>query len=141
MDGIRIPAAFTSLERVAGFVAALAERAELPAGVAYRLRLATDEIVSNIIMHGYREGLGEIKISGDVTSDCVWLRVDDQAPRFDPREACDKPRPQIAAADAKPGGFGLYLAQMAVDDFSYEFANGTNSNILRISRNHPGRCS
>ena len=142
MDAIRIPAAYTSLERVAAFVAGLAAQAGLPASAAYRLRLATDEIVSNIIMHGYGEGPGEIEVCGDVTCDYVWLRVDDRAPPFDPRALTHQPRPAISVPGAaKPGGFGLYLVRQAVDEFSYEFAHGTNRNTLRISRNHSGRCS
>lgn len=133
MDAITVPAALVSLERVAGFVRALARRGNLTENAAYRLRLATDEIVTNIILHGYKESGGEIRVRGGVGGGEVWLRVADTAPPFDPRTVRAEPCPDTPVQDLKPGGLGLYLTRQAVDRFTYEFADGSNINTLTIS--------
>lgn len=141
MDAITVPASLASLEEVAGYVRALAEQGNLPARAAYNLRLAVDEIVTNIIMHGYREGPGEIRISGGLKRDHVWLQVADQAPPFDPRTVDSGPQPNTPPMEMQLGGLGLFLALKAVDGFSYEFANGTNINTLTMSSASYGGCS
>ncbi|MGH3170113.1 MAG: ATP-binding protein [Trebonia sp.] len=133
MDAITLPASLVSLERVAGYVCALARQANLPENAAYRLRLATDEIVSNIILHGYKGNAGEIQVRGGVEEDQVWLRVADQAPPFDPRTVRNEPCPDAPVKDIRPGGLGLYLTRLAVDRFTYEFADGSNVNTIAIS--------
>ncbi len=133
MEAITVPASLASLEQVACYVRALSARANLPASAEYRLRLAADEIVTNIITHGYGECPGEIGVRGDVAEDHVWLQVTDQAPPFDPRTVHSEPQPNIPLMEMRLGGLGLFLALKAVDGFCYEFVNGTNINTLTIS--------
>ena len=140
MDAIGVPASLSALERVADYVRALAEQGHLPANVAYRLRLAADEIVTNIIMHGYGESSGEIQLSGGVEWDHVWLRVADDAPPFDPRTVHLAPQPGVPFQEMRLGGLGLFLTREAVDGFSYEFSNGRNINTLTISYASYGGC-
>ncbi len=133
MEAITVSASLASLDQVACYVRALADHANLPANAEYRLRLAADEIVTNIIEHGYREGPGEIRVRGGVEPDHVWLQVADQAPPFDPLTVHSGPQPGIPVMRMRPGGLGLFLALKAVDGFSYEFENGRNINTLTIS--------
>src|SRR5438034_11221624 len=100
MNGIYVRASLASLDRVSKYVLLVGERGNLSANAAYRLRLAADEIVSNIIMHGYKEPSGEIGISGGMDRQQVWVRIVDTAPRFDPRTAAEvaplNPRPDLS---------------------------------------------
>jgi serine/threonine-protein kinase RsbW len=140
MDAMRLPAAVTSLEQVADYVRTLAQQGNLQQDACYRLRLAADEIVSNIIMHGYAETPGEIQLSGGVTDEQVWLRIADNSPRFDPHTVrCDPPPATLPAAERKLGGLGIFLAFNAVDNFDYEFKDGLNINTLRMLRTHVGQ--
>jgi len=50
--------------QVADFVGSLARQAGLTAGQAYRLRIATDEIATNIAHYGYRDQDGVVDITG-----------------------------------------------------------------------------
>jgi anti-sigma regulatory factor (Ser/Thr protein kinase) len=140
MEAITVPASLTSLEQVACYVRTLAQRGNLSASAEYKLRLAIDEIVTNIIVHGYREGPGEICVSGGLERDHVWLQVADRAPRFDPRTIHSGPQPDTPVMEMRLGGLGLFLALQAVDGFSYEFVNGKNINTLTMSSASYGGC-
>lgn len=141
MEAITVTASLASLERVACYVRSLARQGNLTASAEYKLRLAVDEIVTNIIMHGYRDGPGEICVSGGVENDHVWLRVADQAPPFDPRTVHSGPQLDTPLMEMRLGGLGVFLALKAVDGFSYEFANGKNINTFTISNASYGGCS
>ncbi|HVQ93209.1 MAG TPA: ATP-binding protein [Mycobacteriales bacterium] len=118
---------------VAGFVQALSEQGGLTERQSYRLRLAVDEIVTNIVLHGYRGQPGPVQLEGGTDGDQVWLRIVDEAPAFDP--TTHDPRPRLAAqADGREGGFGLFLAMSGVDDFSYDRTDGHNRNTLVMRR-------
>ena len=109
--------------QVAVFAACLAIRGGLTRRQAYRLRLAADEITTNIWTHGYRGEQGVVDLCACVEPDRVWLRTEDDAPPFDPR-------------GYPAAGFGLRLALTGPDQFGYRFV-GRNRNTLIMRR--PGR--
>jgi serine/threonine-protein kinase RsbW len=140
MDPIRLPASVTSLEQVSDYVRKLARLGNLQADACYRLRLAVDEIVSNIIMHGYKGGPGEIEVSGGVTDEQVWLRIADDSPEFDPNSVRREPPPAtLPATERKLGGLGIFLAFNAVDNFEYKFKDGLNINTFMMLRSRVGQ--
>jgi serine/threonine-protein kinase RsbW len=125
LDGLRPPS-----REVAAFVGRLAACARLAQRPAYRLRLAADEITTNIAVHGYRSHGGEITLDGGFDPAQVWLRVEDGAPPFDPRR-----RPRPAPADgARIGGYGLLLALGSLDRFAYEYRDARNRCTLWVRR-------
>lgn len=135
MSGVRLTLdARRPLARdVAGFAAALAWRAGLGPEQAYRLRLAADEITDNAVVHGYRQRGGPVVLDGGFGTRLVWLRVEDEAPPFDPRS--HDPSPRLAAGPEDPaGGFGLFLALRSVDRFRYEYADGRNRCTMWVRR-------
>jgi anti-sigma regulatory factor (Ser/Thr protein kinase) len=131
------PGALT--REVAHLVADLAGEAGLDQHDTYRLRLAADEITTNIAMHGYQGRCGLVEITGGVDEDWVWLRIEDEAPRFDPTGRVPSPSRPVDPADGPVGGHGLYLALRSLDDFAYEYAAGRNRNVLRLRRSAAGR--
>ncbi|MFC8421947.1 ATP-binding protein [Streptomyces sp. NPDC057236] len=135
---IRIPAALGALDRVAAFVLGLGERAALPASALYRLRLAADELTTNIVMHGYRGAPGEITVDGGIDPDQVWVRFQDDAPAFDPRQGLRPPALDQPLAERRIGGLGVYLAFTAVDGFAYDLVAGRNvSTLVMLRRAEP----
>jgi anti-sigma regulatory factor (Ser/Thr protein kinase) len=116
-------------EAVADFVCGLAARVGLPQRKAYWLRLAVDEITTNIADHGYR-GSGTLRLYGEVHDDRVCVRIEDEAPAFDPRT--HDPGPHLAKEPGQraEGGYGLLLALHRLDAFTYEHVAGTNRNTL-----------
>jgi serine/threonine-protein kinase RsbW len=68
MESLTVPGTLDSLKAIANYVMAAAEKAGLEKKEAYKLRLAIDEIASNIIIHGYEEAdrSGNIDLSVDL---------------------------------------------------------------------------
>jgi serine/threonine-protein kinase RsbW len=108
--------------------AALALKAD-PAAIPYVV-LAVDEVVTNIIVHGYKKEEGYIEIAVGKAEDSLMIRVRDQAPLFDPTSV---PSPDLTLPlEERPlGGLGVYLANTFLDDVTYrETAQGGNELTL-----------
>lgn len=120
--------------QVADFVGSLARQAGLTAGQAYRLRIATDEIATNIAHYGYRDQDGVVDITGGFDADRVWARLEDDSPPFDPSGHDPAPRLKAGPGGQQEGGFGLLVALTSVDDFAYEHIGGRNRNTLIVRR-------
>jgi serine/threonine-protein kinase RsbW len=129
-------------EAVASFTGDLARRAGLPPSKAYWLRLATEEIATNVMEHGYR-GCGPVRLSGGIQADQVWVRIEDEAHAFDPRAHDARPLLETVPQEREAGGYGLLLALHKLDAFDYERAGGRNLNTLIMFRDladdPPGR--
>jgi serine/threonine-protein kinase RsbW len=119
---------------VAGFVAALAARTGLGRQQTYRLRLAADEITTNVVVHGYRRRGGPILLKGGAGPTMVWVRVEDEAPPFDPRTHDPSARLATGPNGGATGGFGLFLALRCLDRFMYEYCDGRNRCTLWVRR-------
>ncbi|MFD1147088.1 ATP-binding protein [Saccharothrix hoggarensis] len=119
--------------RVADLVRGLAECAELTRGQAYRLRLAADEIATNIVEHGYG-GRGVLVVCGGVDDDRVWVRTEDRAPPFDPRGHDASHVLATHPAERTAGGLGLHVAMAGLDEFHYERVDGRNRNTMVVCR-------
>ncbi|MFE1766897.1 ATP-binding protein [Streptomyces angustmyceticus] len=123
-----------SLEPVSDFVLGLGKRARLPESSLYRFRLAADELATNIVLHGYRGEPGEITVDGGIDPGDVWIRFQDDAPAFDPRQGMREPALDVPLAERQIGGLGVFLAFTAVDTFDYELVAGRNVSTLVMRR-------
>jgi serine/threonine-protein kinase RsbW len=121
------------IEAVASFVREIARQAELPRRKVYWLRLAAEEITTNIVQHGY-QGPGPIRLTGEIAADEVRLLIEDEAPAFDPLKHDRHAKLAIDPAEREEGGFGLLLALHRLDGFSYSYAAGKNRNTLVMGR-------
>ncbi|MCX4694446.1 anti-sigma regulatory factor [Streptomyces sp. NBC_01408] len=129
---LEVPATIGALGDIASFVLRLAGRAGLDKGAAYRIRLAVDELATNIVMHGYRGGDGRITVRGRSGPGGVQIVIEDSAPPFDPVAGCLPPVPGVAPEDRRIGGLGIHLALTSVDEFSYAHRDGSNISTLTV---------
>ena len=136
MQPLLVSGNLDSLSAIGHFVTAAAELAGLDKKKAYRLRLAVDEIATNIIVHGYDEARqsGDVLVIAEVDTDALTIILEDTSPPFDPRnlgrpDHIDKP------VEERPiGGLGIYLTLENVDKFDYEFVNNHNRNVFVVNR-------
>lgn len=131
-DRLVVPGVLESLGEIARYVAQATEDAGIPQGPAYRLRLATDEIVTNIITHGYVgdcQGDVELHVGADERS--LWIQIEDRAPPFDPLPHVEPADDLLSPLTERHiGGLGLYLVRNDVDEFRYAYDEGRNCNTL-----------
>lgn len=91
---LEVPATVGALGEIATFVLRLAGAAGLGKGPTYRLRLAVDELATNVVMHGYRGGDGRITVRGRSGPGGVQIVIEDCAPPSTPsKAACRPPAP------------------------------------------------
>lgn len=129
---LEVPATVGALGEIAAFVLRLAGRAGLDKGSAYRIRLAVDELATNIVMHGYRGGGGRITVRGRSGPGGVQISLADCAPPFDPVAGCLPPAPGVRPQDRRIGGLGIHLALTSVDEFGYVYRDGRNISTLTV---------
>ncbi|AKL65269.1 ATP-binding protein [Streptomyces goshikiensis] len=137
---LEVPATVGALGDIAAFVLRLAEGAALDKGAAYRIRLAVDELATNIVMHGYRGGDGRITVRGRSGPGGVRITIEDTAPAFDPVEGCLPPVPGLPPERRRVGGLGIHLALTSVDEFSYTRRDGRNISTLTVKAEGTDPC-
>src|SRR4051812_4178783 len=86
MDPLSVQGTLDALGTVGQYVMAAAEEAGLEKSDAYKLRLAVDEIVTNIMVHGYTESgtTGPVELRTEIKDGALNLIVEDIGPAFDP---------------------------------------------------------
>ncbi|MGW0059200.1 ATP-binding protein [Streptosporangium sandarakinum] len=134
METLRVPATVASLVAVAEFIGGAVAVAGLGDKDAYRLRLAVDELITNVITHGYPPAsAGEIELHSSVSDGWVLFLIVDFGTEFDPTSG-HRPIPVVDPDDLPVGGFGLSLARMSADRLIYERVGGLNRTIVVVRR-------
>ena len=136
MAPLSVPGTLDSLGIVAEFVQAAAASAGLDKKTAYRFRLAVDEIVTNIVTHGYAEaGLnGTVDLRFELDDDTVKISIEDSGVAFDPLQHVPPDDLDLPLEQRDVGGLGIYLVVHSVDQFLYERVGERNRNILIMDR-------
>lgn len=108
----------------------------LSADDVMRIRLVLDEIVVNIVAHGFEEG-GDaghheirIHLALDVR-DVLTMRVTDNARAYDPRLA-PAPRFDLPVEERRKGGLGVHIVKAIVDTIDYTRVDGHN--VLTLTK-------
>lgn len=114
------PIDLKSLNDIFSFIEDFLRENHIPQSVGSSLKLAADELFTNIIRHQPdAEGNAVISIWGQEGAVLLTLKVIGGGD-FDPRKVPD-PDLNPSPAAMKPGGLGVYLVRRAVDDLKYEY--------------------
>ena len=136
MDRLTVPGTLDSLDAIAKYVMAAAAAAGLDRKPAYRLRLAVDEIATNVILHGYEEaGLaGEVALEADMDDHSLIIAMEDTALPYDPTATAPPGNMSRPLEEREAGGLGVWLALGGVDDFRYERVGDRNRSCFIVNR-------
>jgi len=139
MKPLCLPASLDSLDPIAEYIVEAATEAGLDPRSAYNLRLAVDEIATNIITHGYEEaGLrGDITVSGDLSEASLTVVLEDSGIPFDPlsQELPSEDDLKLPLEERLHRlDWGVYLVLKGVDAFRYERVGEHNRNIFVMNR-------
>jgi serine/threonine-protein kinase RsbW len=94
--------------------------------VRFNVNLALEEIVTNVIGHGYKDRDDQfITVEVTVAPGELTARVEDSAPAFDPLQL---PPPDVTAPleQRRPGGLGIHLSKRLLDGLHYSRIDGKN---------------
>jgi serine/threonine-protein kinase RsbW len=138
METKSFPGEVDSLDSLRGYIGELSARAGLSKKSTYSLKLAIDEIATNIILYGYEKaGLkADFHVLSEINDQELIVILEDEAAAFDPL-AKEMPVDEDLTRpleEREIGGLGIFLTINGVDDFSYEYANGHNRNkfIMKV---------
>lgn len=123
----------SEIARLVDRVEAFGAEAGLPPDVTFRVTLALDEAVSNVIRHGFTDSKDHsVDVAISVDGETVTATVRDDGIPFDPHAA---PAPDLDAPieERKPGGLGVHLVKATMDDVRYRREDGRNVLIMRTS--------
>lgn len=132
-----VRAEMRALPEVLDHVDARALEAGLDRGARFDIRLAVEEIVTNIIRHGYDEGApGPVEVACASSAGALRVAIEDRARPFDPDSA---PPPDLDSdwIRRRVGGLGRYLAKSVVDDLTHVARDG-GGNRWTFSKRVPG---
>jgi anti-sigma regulatory factor (Ser/Thr protein kinase) len=104
----------------------------LPAARLFDVKLALEEVVVNVMTHGYGGDLGRtVEVRLAVAGDGLAAEVIDDGPAFDPRSA---PTPDLSVPiEARPAaGLGLHLVRAVADGLAYARRDDRNHVALRF---------
>ena len=127
----RIVNALGEIPRIARMVEALGADHHLPSDVVYDLQLALEEILTNVITHGYPDDqVHHISIRLTLDAGLVTAEIQDDGRPFNPLDA---PRPDLRTSlkDRPVGGLGILFVRTLMDEVEYERAENLNRLVLR----------
>lgn len=132
---VELPASMDSWDDLFGFVQSEADRCLGGDAKEYRLVLACEELISNIIR--YNEGCADdgsvvtVRIRSELlagdASLTYQLQISDNGKEFDPRfETLDTSLAEVPIEKRKVGGLGLFLIKTSVDHVAYRYEDKRN---------------
>jgi anti-sigma regulatory factor (Ser/Thr protein kinase) len=131
-----VPATLDALADITALVLQAADEAGLSRQARYRLRLAVDELATNIVTHGYAGATvpGTIDVSVALDEKTLTVTLEDTGVPFDPRQVPPPDDLHVPLEQREVGGLGVFLALQGVDSFSYERIGDRNRNVLVVNR-------
>ena len=128
---IRLPAEVREIERLNRLVRQFGELHEIPSRTLYAVNLALDEVVTNVVLHGFDEAAGqEIAVRMETVDGEFRSEVRDGGREFDPMSA---PLPDLSAAlhERTLGGLGIHLVRSLMDRVEYRREDAKNVLTMR----------
>ena len=115
------------------FVREQAAAAGLPPDATDDLVQAVDEVVTNVVEHGYRGGTGVVDLEVDSDADLIAVRIIDACGLFDPTTV---PTPDLEAPleSRSLGGMGVHLARSLTDEMRHRMLPGGGNELTLVKR-------
>lgn len=121
----------SELERMSQALSSWCRANAVPSAAEIQVNLALDEIVSNVIRHGWIDN-GEHRVCVRVfrLEDELKVEVEDDARSFNPLEV---PAPEIdqPLEQRTVGGLGIHLVRQFMDNLEYRQRNGRNLLVMK----------
>lgn len=103
----------------------------LSADVVYDVQLALEEILTNVIAHGYADDqVHHISIRLTLGGGAVAAEIEDDGNPFNPLEAAE---PDLSAGlrERRVGGLGIHFVRELMDGVEYSRARDRNRVVLK----------
>jgi serine/threonine-protein kinase RsbW len=122
---MRLPADERTVARLRYLVECFCKEHGLPRTVSNVVMLSLDEIVSNILLHGYGGRPGQLSIALHFDGRAFSVVIEDAGKPFDMMKAA-APVTGGTLASRREGGLGLLLVKKLMDEITYQRAGAIN---------------
>ncbi|MHB8883835.1 MAG: ATP-binding protein [Methylovirgula sp.] len=119
------------IARVCSLIDSFAQQHRLPEAIVFHMKLAIDELLTNIISYGFQDG-GRHKISvsmsletDDNEGNRLAAEIIDDGVAFDPLSRATPDLSQ-SVADREIGGLGIHFIRSVMDQVKYHRFEGRN---------------
>lgn len=126
------PPSLDALEQMLDFIETEAKTAGIVGKELSRLKLASEEMLVNIINYGFpsRNKEGRISISCKKTGNRFLIEIADNGIPFNPLTATREVDIKASLEKRTYGGYGIFLARQILDEVRYRYEH--NQNILTL---------
>ncbi len=134
----RIPSAISAIEPLTTELMDWAAQRGVVQKVRQSATLVIDELVTNIVVHGYRnDPRFSIEVEAQVEQGTLHVSLQDDAAEFDPVRA-PEPDTRLPLEEREIGGLGLLFVRRSVDHIVYERRAGSpGRNRVSFSKRPP----
>jgi len=129
---LRVRNDLTEISRLQEVFAGLAEEWRLPSEIEFKISLALEEVLSNVLRHGCMPGAEhkiEVRLARD--GEGIEFEVIDDGIAYDPLSRPD-PDVTLPLDQRRPGGLGVFLVRKIADELRYERSEGRNHLFFRL---------
>jgi serine/threonine-protein kinase RsbW len=129
---IRLPVDLKEIERLNRIVRLFGDLHEVPGRTLYAVNLALDEVVTNIVLHGFDDTANQnVEARLVVKEGVITAEIEDGGREFNPLDA---PTPDLTASldERTLGGLGIHLVRSLMD--KVEYRREGSKNVLTIRK-------
>ncbi|HSI13799.1 MAG TPA: ATP-binding protein [Chthoniobacter sp.] len=128
---VRLSADLREVDRLNRVIRQFGDLHEVPSRVLYAVNLALDEVVTNVVRHGFDDAKDqEVVARLSVVAGEVSTEVSDGGRAFNPLEAAP-PNLDAPLSERTLGGLGIHLVRSLMDSVEYRRDGGKNVLTLR----------
>jgi len=129
---VRVPGSMAGVRQAAGELEAFAAAHGLAPEAIWSVQVALDEVLSNVVRHGYGGEGGErtVELAFGLAAGVLEVVIVDDALPFDARQV-PEPDTETPIEERKIGGLGVAITRRLMDGIEYERRDGKNRLVLR----------
>jgi anti-sigma regulatory factor (Ser/Thr protein kinase) len=121
----------SEIARIGRLVEAFGEAHALSPDLVFRVNLALDEIITNVVLHGYADQDEHgIRVDLDLRGGTLTITVEDDGVAFDPLSVTP-PDLDLDGENRAIGGLGLHIVRSIMESVTYERADDLNRLTMR----------
>ena len=128
-----VDATLENVTLAADFVGNIADRLPFSEKSKKQLKIAMDELVSNVARYAYGDNTGKVSVRADHDDTGITVTITDSGVSYNPLEKED-PDTTLSADERDIGGYGIFIVKNTMDTMDYTYNDGKN--ILTIRKNY-----
>ena len=126
------PSHTENLEMIRNFISHLAQKAGLDGMAAMEIEVAVEEACANVIKHAHQSDEAKpLRLQIKIGKQKLTALVRDEGQGFDPKQL-DEQNARELLAKPKPGGRGILMMKMLMDEVHFEIGNGKGMQVRLV---------